>query len=176
MRCVSDLQEPLPYAELMPDLYRFALLMTGSVDVASQVLQTGVERAARTLRHVRDCSRAKRWLFSQARHDCCTAGLHTREPHPLSSAPPSCPPEGPVPAVFNDQPRQLALVFAVLPEPERCALALFYLYLFTPAELAEIMDLKLWDLGALMNRGRAILQRNRILCGDLLANPAAQPA
>jgi DNA-directed RNA polymerase specialized sigma24 family protein len=167
---VSDLQEPLPYAELMPDIYRFAFLMTGSAEVAAEVLRLGVERASRTLRQIRDAGRAKRWLFSQARVDCSAATLRASEPCLGDPAQPC--PEAPVPAVFNDQPRQLALVFAVLPEPERCALALFYLYLLTPGELGEVMELKPRDLGLLLNRGRTLLQRNRILNGDLLANPA----
>jgi DNA-directed RNA polymerase specialized sigma24 family protein len=170
---VSDLQETLPYAELMPDLYRFAFLMTGSAEVAAEVLRISVERSARTLRQIRDAGRAKRWLFSQARQDCSAAKPGNEESCPFAAEDGTPRPEAPVPAVCNDQPRQLALVFAVLPEPERCALALFYLYLLSAAELAEIMDLKPRDLGALLNRGRALLQRNRILANDLLANPAA---
>jgi DNA-directed RNA polymerase specialized sigma24 family protein len=169
---VSDLQETLPYAELMPDIYRFAFLMTGSADVAAEVLRIGVERSARTLRKIRDAGRARRWLFSQARLDCSAATLHGSEPCPFTDDPAHCPPEARVPANFNDHPRQLALVFAVLPEPERCALSLFYLYVLTPCELAEVMELKPRDLGVLLARGRALLQRNRILSSDLLANPA----
>lgn len=160
----------------MPDIYRFALLMTGSVEVAAQVLQAGVERSARSLRQIRDGSRAKRWLFSQARLDCSAARLGSGEPCDLSSDPMPAPPEEPMPAVYNDQSRQVALVFAVLPEAERCALALFYLYLFTPTELGEIMDLKPRDLGPLLSRGRAMLQRNRILISDLLVRPVPVPA
>jgi DNA-directed RNA polymerase specialized sigma24 family protein len=170
---VSDLQEPLPYAELMPAIYRFAFLMTGSAEVAAEVLRIGVERAARTLRQIRDAGRAKRWLFSQARVDCSAATLRSGESCPFEGNEGRPCPEAPVPAVCNDQPRQLALVFAVLPEPERCALSLFYLYLLTPGELGEIMELKPRDLGTLLNRGRALLQRNRILNNDLLAHPAS---
>jgi DNA-directed RNA polymerase specialized sigma24 family protein len=170
---VSDLQEPLPYAELMPDVYRFAFLMTGSAELAAEVLRLGAERAARSLRRVHDAGRAKRWVFAQARMDCAAATLG-KGGNCLFPCEPATPrPEAPVPAVFNDQPRQLALVFAVLPEPERCALSLFYLYLLTPAELGEVMELKPRDLGTLLNRGRALLQRNRILTSDLLAHPAS---
>jgi DNA-directed RNA polymerase specialized sigma24 family protein len=156
---VSASQETLPYAELLPDLYRFAFLMTGSAEIAAEVLQMAVERSARTLRQVRDAGRAKRWLFSQARLDCAGASGHANG-HCVFTGDAARPcPEAPVPAIFNDQPRQLALVFAVLPEPERCALALFYLYVLTPR-------------GALLSRGRALLQRNRTLNSDLLANTA----
>jgi DNA-directed RNA polymerase specialized sigma24 family protein len=170
---VSDSQQPLPYAELMPEIYRFAFLMTGSADLAAEVLRVGVERAARTLRQIKDAGRAKRWLFSQARLDCAAATtVRTDEPGTAFGTEAPARPEAPVPATFNDHPRQLALVFAVLPEPERCALALFYLYILTAEELGEVMDLKPRDLGTLLNRGRALLQRNRILSSDLLANPA----
>jgi DNA-directed RNA polymerase specialized sigma24 family protein len=169
---VSASQETLPYAELLPDLYRFAFLMTGSAEVAAEVLQIAAERSARTLRQVRDAGRAKRWLFSQARLDCSAACAHDNGRCLFGGDETQPCPEAPVPAIFNDQPRQLALVFAVLPEPERCALALFYLYLLTPRELGEIMEIKPSDLGALLSRGRALLQRNRTLNSDLLASTA----
>jgi DNA-directed RNA polymerase specialized sigma24 family protein len=172
---VSASQETPPYAELLPDLYRFAFLMTGSAEVAAEVLQIGVERSAHTLRQVRDAGRAKRWLFSQARLDCSAASGHANG-RCLFGADETQPcPEAPVPAVFNDQPRQLALVFAILPEPERCALALFYLYILTPRELGEVMDLKPSDLGTLLSHGRSLLQRNRTLNGDLLTATTAAP-
>lgn len=171
---MSDSQEPLPYAELMPAIYRFAFLMTGSSAVAAQVLQSGVERAGRTLRQIRDAGRARRWLFSQARLDCAAANLGAGDDRcrPADDAAPA-PPAEPVPAIYNDPAQQLALVFAVLPEPERCALALFYLYLFTPAELREIMEIKPQVLGALLSQGRALLQRDRVLCSEILANPVS---
>ena len=59
----------------------------------------------------------------------------------------------------GDSSLQLALLFGSLPEAERAALILFYLYLFTPNELAEIMEVKPDDLGTLLTRGRALLQK-----------------
>jgi DNA-directed RNA polymerase specialized sigma24 family protein len=169
---VSASQDTPPYAELLPDLYRFAFLMTGSAEVAAEVLRIGAARGARTLRQVRDAGRAKRWLFSQARLDCSAASGHGDGRCIFDGGETRPGPEAPVPAVFNDQPRQLALVFALLPEAERCALALFYLYVLTPGELGEVMDLKPRELGALLARGRLLLQRNRTLNSDLLVNPA----
>ena len=161
----------------MPDIYRFAFLMTGSAELAAEVLRSSVERAARTLRQIHDLGRAKRWLFSQARLDCAAATtVNAHAPGVAHGAEAPVRPEAPVPAVFNDHPRQLALVFTVLPEPERCALALFYLYVLTPEELSDVLELKPRDLGLLLNRGRALLQRNRILTSDLLAHPAGVPA
>ena len=62
----------------------------------------------------------------------------------------------------SDSSEQLALLFGGLPEAERGAAILFYLFLFTPAELAEVLEIKPDDLGTLLTRGRALLQRQKV--------------
>ena len=62
----------------------------------------------------------------------------------------------------GDASQQLALLFGGLPEAERGAAILFYLYLFTPAELAEVLEIKPDDLGTLLSRSRALLQRQKV--------------
>ena len=47
--------------------------------------------------------------------------------------------------------------FSTLPEPERSALALFYLELFEPAEIARLLKLPLEELAAALGRGRTLL-------------------
>ena len=59
----------------------------------------------------------------------------------------------------GDSSQQLALLFGSLPETERSATILFYLYVFTPVELAEVLEIKPDDLGTLLTRGRALLQK-----------------
>src|SRR5206468_3974824 len=46
---------------------------------------------------------------------------------------------------------------STLPEPERSALALFYLELFTPEEVAKLLKVKLEELAALLARARHFL-------------------
>ena len=61
------------------------------------------------------------------------------------------------------------MLFADLPEDERGALILFYLFLFDPAELAELLEIKPAELGPLLLRGRTLLQRHGPLCENLFA-------
>jgi DNA-directed RNA polymerase specialized sigma24 family protein len=48
--------------------------------------------------------------------------------------------------------------FSTLPEPERSALALFYLDLFTAEEIAKLLKMELNELGELLARGRTLLE------------------
>ena len=66
-------------------------------------------------------------------------------------------PEAPATDVAADSPERLATQFARLPEAERSALILFYLYLFDPLELAEVLEIPLAKLGPLLTRGRELL-------------------
>ena len=165
--CVRETPEPLTYREYLPALYRFAYLMTGTVPAAAEVLRLTVEQAERgDLSDVRDPRRVKRWLFARAR-TLCGRPLALPEALPGAAAP-----DGTLasPEVTDDPGRQLIALFAPLPEAERSALALFYLYLFTPAELAEVLDVKAAELSTLLNRGRALLQRQRGAGENLLTH------
>lgn len=153
----------------MPDIYRFAFLMTGCTAKASQVLQASVERASRGLREIRDAKRARRWLFSQARADCGTV----RGPVPKVPVSPDAAPE---PAEPLDSPApEIAGAFAALPEQERCALVLFYLYLFSPQELAEVLEIKPRALPELLIRGRAMLHQHDMMLDVPLGAASASP-
>ena len=144
--------EPLTYAEHLPALYRFALLMTGSVPAAAEVLRLTVEQAERgDLSEVRDSRRVRRWLFARARTLC---GRPLVMPEALAD--PAADPGG-----SDDPTRPLVALFGPLPEAERSALILFYLYLFNPTELAEVLEVKPAELAALLSRGRAQIQREQ---------------
>ena len=167
---VRETPEPLTYREYLPALYRFAYLMTGTVPTAAEVLRLTVEQAERgDLSDVRDPRRVKRWLFARAR-TLCARPLVLPEALP-GAAPPDGTPA--LPELADDPGRQLIALFAPLPEAERSALTLFYLYLFTPAELAEVLDVKAAELSTLLNRGRASLQRQRGAGENLLTNLGA---
>lgn len=172
LRPVRETPEPLTYGEHLPAVYRFALLMTGSVPLSAEVLRLTVEQAERgDLNDVRDPRRVKRWLFARARALCACplsgSGILTASPvHPAEGDPS-------LPGFADDAPtRQLLALFAVLPEPERCALILFYLYLFDPAQLAEVLEVKPDALAALLTHGRTLLQNQREACDNLLLEKA----
>ncbi len=153
---MSALLEPGSLSPYLPDVYRFAFLMTGEAAAAAAVLRRTVERAARGgISDLRDSRRVKRWLFTEARHQCAP---------PASIGPAKLAADAPVPsntaageAVAS---APLAARFATVPEVERGALILFYLYLFDPADLAEVLEIPSSELAPLLIRAREMLGQN----------------
>jgi DNA-directed RNA polymerase specialized sigma24 family protein len=158
---VSDLPDA-PCAEYWPEVYRFAFLMTGNAVAARKAAARAIEQAAGRIGQIRDQRQARCWLFAQAR-DCCSG-----QP-PSAMVTPSAGEAAP-----DDPSLQTAKLFALLPEQERCALALFYLYLFEPEEIADLMEIKPAALGPLLRRAREMLLRHRGLCEDLLNQAASR--
>ncbi len=140
---MSPSLEPASLGPHLPGVYRFAFLMTGEAATAAAVLRRTVERAVHDgIADLRDERRVRRWLFTEARHQC--AG-HA-----------SSPPVGEGAEEPGDAGR-LARRFGTLPAAERGALILFYLYLFDPAELAEVLEIPAAELAPTLTRGRALL-------------------
>ncbi len=145
--------ESTSFEPFLADVYRFAFLMTGEAAAAAAVLRRTVERAARGgIGDLRDARRVKRWLFTEARHLCVQGGF-TCHAAPVSDT-----------SVFPETehadlpaPAELAARFAGVPEAERGALILFYLYLFDPTDLAEVLEIPPAELALLLTRGRALL-------------------
>ena len=172
---MRETPETLPYGKYLPDVYRFAFLMTGRADAAADVLRHTVQRATRGgLHDLRDPLRVKRWLFAAARTLCAHPLPASGAPSPAMTAPAADVPEEDVPTLpADDPPQQLAMMFANLSEDERGALILFYLFLFDPAELAELMEIKPAELGPLLLRGRTELQRQGVRYDHLFAAAAS---
>jgi len=55
-----------------------------------------------------------------------------------------------------------ALALHHLPEPERSAITLFYLEIFSPGELAGILGLEIEDLARMIGGARQTLENNRM--------------
>ena len=155
---MRETPESLTYGSYLPSVYRFAFLMTGSVPSAAEVLRLTVEQAERgDLSDVRDPRRVKRWLFARARSLCARP---LAMPEALVGFPTPSPDDETSPPDFAEDPaRHLVSGFASLPEPERSALILFYLYLFDSSDLAETLGIKPAELAPLLQRGRTLLQR-----------------
>lgn len=131
----------------LPGVYRFAFLMTGEAAAAAAVLRRTVERAALGgVTEFRDAGQVRRWLFNEARHQC--ARHADAEPDALRGD------EGAEP----DAAARLAARFGALPPAERSALILFYLYLFDPTELAEVLEIPVAELAPTLTRGRVLLR------------------
>ena len=130
--------------------------MTGDAVKAQEAFQDTVREAA--LRSARDEPPLDRlWFFRDARWRCLAAseqGLQaeagTMEEAEISAA-------GPM-QVEQLDPDQLAVWISAAPEPQRSALALFYLDEFSLRELLALLEMKAGELSDLISSGRRQFQ------------------
>ncbi|MEY2563892.1 MAG: hypothetical protein QOH88_2085 [Verrucomicrobiota bacterium] len=141
----------------LPQLYRFCFLMTGDTAKAKEAFQDTVREAA--LRTARDEPPTDRlWFFRDARWRCialCEAGIQA-EPGTLEEADVS--PVAPR-QIEQLDPDQLGVWISTAPDPQRTALALFYLDEFTLREMLDLLEIKKTpELAALIVSGRRQFQ------------------
>jgi DNA-directed RNA polymerase specialized sigma24 family protein len=140
----------------LPQLYRFCFLMTGDAAKARIAFQDTVRDAA--LRTDADEPPPDRlWFFREARGRCIAVteeGIQA-EPGMLEEVDPS--PDAPA-QIATLTPEQLAVWISAAPEPQRSALALFYLDEFTLPELLSLLDMKASELSDLICSGRRQFQ------------------
>ncbi len=150
----STLHNGLISPVVLTELYRFALLLTGRGDSADRVLDAVVSDCERRIAQIRDESHRAAWLVARLRQSC----MEPRPESPWAAEEAPSPTGGSEPALFDQglQPEALILVrrFHALPEPERSALALFYLDLLGPEQIAQVLGLALEELSAVLARGR----------------------
>ena len=140
----------------LPQLYRFCFLMTGEASKAQEAFQNTVREAA--LRSARDEPPPDRlWFFRDARWRCLAVseqGLQT-EPGILEEAEIS--PVAPM-QIEQLDPDQLAVWISAAPEPQRSALAFFYLDEFSLREMLALLEMKAGELSELISSGRRQFQ------------------
>jgi RNA polymerase sigma-70 factor (ECF subfamily) len=126
--------------------------MTGDADKAREAFQNTVREAAS--RSAADEPPPDRlWFFRDARWRClavCEQGLQA-EPGMLEEAEVSA--AGPR-QIEQLDPDQLAVWISAAPEPQRSALALFYLDEFSLAEMLALLEVKAGELSDLISSGR----------------------
>jgi DNA-directed RNA polymerase specialized sigma24 family protein len=140
----------------LPQLYRFCFLMTGDAGKAQAAFQDTVREAA--LRAARDEPAPDRlWFFRDARWRCVALGEQGLQAEPgmleeieISASAPM--------QIEQLDPSQLALWISAAPEPQRSAMALYYLDEFTLAELLAILEMKAGELAELIASGRREFQ------------------
>lgn len=158
--CVSSpaLETPPPPTHSgLAELYRFALLLTGRAKAAEQMLGETLAAAEKHLDQFRTETGRQAWLVQAIRERC----LKNNEPPP-----PAAPrllrvdtPAGAAPVVLKIEAFLLAQRFHCLPEPERSALAIFYLDFFTIAQIAELLKMDLETLAGTLAAARGLLSR-----------------
>jgi DNA-directed RNA polymerase specialized sigma24 family protein len=142
--------------ENLPQLYRFCYLMTGEAAKAQEAFQGTLREAA--LRAARGEAPTDRiWFFRDARWRCvasCETGLQS-EQIPLDE----CDVGATAPAQIEQlRPEQLAVWISAAPEPQRSALAAYYLDEFSLDEMKSVLDLRAKELAELIAAGRCQFQ------------------
>jgi DNA-directed RNA polymerase specialized sigma24 family protein len=140
----------------LPQLYRFCFLMTGDVAKAKQAFQDTVRDAAS--RTEEDAPPPDRlWFFREARERCIALGEQGIQAEPDMMEEVEISPGAPAQIAQLD-PTQLAVWISAAPEPQRSALALFYLDEFNLAELTSLLEMKGPELAQHISSGRRQFQ------------------
>ena len=134
-------------------LYRFALLLTGTARSAGSLLTETLGECASQISQFRNNRGSLAFALKKLRENC------QRAPAANGAAP-----EEPLPEWENGKdPLFFAWQFSTLPEPQRSALALLYLKVFTPQETADFLGLSLEDFSGMLAGARALLQERQIV-------------
>ena len=154
---LASLHALFPSATLA-EFYRFALLLTGSASNAEQVMAETLAEAESQLAQLRNETSRLAWLAARIRERCLKNN---------ASAPPAAPrllrEESEAVAkseVLEIEAFLLAQRFHALPEPERTALALFYLEFFTAEEIAQLLKMDVEVLSETLGAARDLLQKS----------------
>ena len=130
--------------------------MLGDARKAQEVFETTLREAALRAAHG-ELPNQPLWLFRDARWRCLEASETDLQAEPLqleerdiTSAAPS--------QIGQLESGQLAIWISAAPDPQRTALALFYLDEFNYLEILDIAELKLSTLSRCLAQGRRQLQ------------------
>ena len=97
------------------------------------------------------------WLFREARWRCLEASKTDLQPESLQIDEHDIAPQA-ASQIKQLEPTQLAVWISAAPDPQRTALALFYLDEFNYLEILDIAELKLGTLSRCLAQGRRQLQ------------------
>lgn len=140
----------------LPQLYRFCFLMLGDLrkaqDVFNNTLREAASRAAQG-----ELPKEPFWLFREARWLCLETSKMDLQPESLEIEEHDITPQG-ASQIKKLEPAQLAIWISAAPDPQRTALALFYLDEFDYLEILDIAELKLSTLSRCLSQGRRQLQ------------------
>lgn len=140
----------------LPQLYRFCFLMTGDAGKAQEAFQATLREAA--LRSTQREPPADRlWFFRDARWRCLVLSEEGLQAEPGTIEEEDIAPHAAL-QIAQLSPEQLAIWISGAPEPQRSALAAYYLDEFTPRELLTLLELKPAELSRAVASGRRQFQ------------------
>lgn len=129
--------------------------MTGDRARTLEAFQNTVREAA-LLASRRQLPADRLWAFHEARHQCLLLrGEVEPEMNPLPEEPITAEAAARVPQLAADQ---LAAWLSGTPEPQRSALAYYYLNEFSHREMQNLLDMKMDELASLISHGRSQFQ------------------
>jgi DNA-directed RNA polymerase specialized sigma24 family protein len=140
----------------LAQLYRFCVLMLGDAQKATEVFQATLREAAQ--RSATGEAPADRfWLFREARGRCLEVSEQDLQAEDVDLA------QEELSGAASEQvtrldPTQLAIWIAGAPEPQRTALALFYLGELSHGEILKVAELKTNELAELLTSARRQFQ------------------
>jgi DNA-directed RNA polymerase specialized sigma24 family protein len=130
--------------------------MTGDASKAQNAFQDTVREAA--LRSAKDEPPPDRfWFFNDARWRCLALGEQDLQAEPGMLAEADISPTAPK-QIRQLEPDQLAIWISAAPDPQRSALALFYLDEFTLNEMLSMLEMKAGEFSNLIASGRRQFQ------------------
>lgn len=130
--------------------------MLGDLRKAQEVFNTTLREAA--VRAAQgELPKESFWLFREARWRCLEASKMDLQPETLQIDEHDVAPQA-ASQIEQLEPAQLAIWISAAPDPQRTALALFYLDEFNYLEILDIAELKLSTLSRCLAQGRRQLQ------------------
>ena len=129
--------------------------MTGDAAKALEAFQNTVREAA-LLASRGQLPADRLWSFHEARHQCLV--LSKGDVQPSSEMPEEPISPDAAARVAQLDPDQLAAWISAAPEPQRSALAFFYLNEFSHREMQNLLDAKMNELAGLISHGRSQFQ------------------
>jgi DNA-directed RNA polymerase specialized sigma24 family protein len=130
--------------------------MLGDARKAQEIFQTTLrEAASRAARG--ELPKERFWLFRDARWRSLETSETELQAEPLEIDEHDIVPEAPS-QIEQLEPAQLAIWISSAPDPQRTALALFYLDEFDYLEILDLAELKLNELSRLLTLGRRQFQ------------------
>lgn len=137
-------------------LYRFCFLMLADAAKAQEIFH-GTLREAAQLAADGEAPRDRLWLFRNARWRCLEAGEQGLQAEEVDFDQGELVEWGPS-QIQKLEPEQFAIWIAAAPDPQRSALALFYLNEFSHRDLVSVTELKPQELSKLLGNGRREFQ------------------
>ncbi len=130
--------------------------MTGDEQKAQAVFQDTIREAASHSAEG-EPPNDRLWFFREARWRCLAAGEHGMQAEDIEMEETEVAPEGPS-QLGQLEAQQLAIWISGAPDPQRSALALFYLDEFSHREMSSLLELSVAELGGLISKGRRQFQ------------------